>query len=381
MSESVGQPYTGPVVDCDVHHTRVSDDELRDYLPRRWRDFVWRADGTKVPLSPPHPDFGSTIQRLDAFPANGGPMGSDYDLMCQQLLDPCGIDLAVLGFGVGQEAGLADPAFAQAVVQAMNDWSIERWLEGKNDERLCGVCLVPLQIPQHGAAEIRRVGSNPRIVAVYLAANSLGQPFGHPIYDPVYEAAAELELPLYVHVGGNEYWGAVMPWLAGGRHAGSFDFYASFHQSAATHLTSLIVHGVFEKYPRLKVMIAESGLAWFPWLASSLDAHYERLREESVWVKKWPSEYLRERLALTTQPIEATPQDRVQLIEHLSSFEGIEDMLCFASDYPHFDGDVPSYLESILPGSWHARVFHENARGVLRLPARAAASRPDRTFA
>jgi predicted TIM-barrel fold metal-dependent hydrolase len=301
--------------------------------------------------------------------------------MRPQLLDASATEWALLDFGVGQEAGLADPEFALAVVRAMNDWNIDRWLEGKNDPRLCGVCLVPLHLPEQGAAEIRRVGSHPKIVGAYLAHNSLGQPFGHPIYHPVYEAAAELELPLYLHVGGNEYWGAVMPWLAGGRHAGSFDFYASFHQSAATHLTSLLVQGVLEKYPGLNVMIAESGLGWFPWLASSLDAHYERLREESVWVKRWPSEYLRERVALTTQPIEATPQDGALLIEHLSSFEGIENILCFSSDYPHFDGDVPSYLESILPSAWHERVFHENARRHLRLPALTAPPRRDPMYA
>jgi predicted TIM-barrel fold metal-dependent hydrolase len=95
-----------------------------------------------------------------------------------------------------------------------------------------------------------------------------------------------------------------------------------------------------------------------------------------VWVKRWPSEYLRERVALTTQPIETTPGERGGLIEHLSSFEGIEEMLCFSSDYPHWDMDVPSYLESIMPKSWHERFFYENARRHLRLPAIADAASP-----
>src|ERR1019366_5081052 len=98
----------------------------------------------------------------------GGPMGSDYELMREQLLDAFPIEWALLGFSVGQEAGLADPEFAEAVVRAMNDWNAECWLDGKHDDRLCGVCLVPLHVPEHGAAEIRRVGTHPKIVAAYL---------------------------------------------------------------------------------------------------------------------------------------------------------------------------------------------------------------------
>ncbi len=362
--------YSGPVIDCDVHQTRMSDDELREYLPSRWREFVWRADGRKVPLMPAYPDVDGNHpgHRQDAYPEKGGPPGSDYELMREQLLDAFGIERALLSFGVGDEAGHADPEFAEAVVRAMNDWNVERWLDGKGDERLCGVCMVPLHVPEHGAAEIRRVGTHPKIAAAFLAHNSLGKPFGHPIYHPVYEAAAELELPLHLHSSGNEVISAVMPWRAGGLHSSNFDFYASI-KSVPLHLTSLIVHGVFEKYPNLSIVCAEAGVAWLPWLAASLDAHYEQLREASLWVKKWPSEYLRERVALTTQPIETTSHDRGRFVELLSSFDGIEDVLCFSSDYPHFDTDVPTYLESILPQGWHERVFHENARRHLRLPA------------
>jgi predicted TIM-barrel fold metal-dependent hydrolase len=358
--------YTGPIIDCDVHYGRVNDDELRDYLPRRWQEFIWRADGAKVPLVPPYPDFGGAGKRLDAFPEGGGPPGSDYELMCSQLLDAFPIERALLTFDVGYEAALTNPELAEAVVRALNDWSIERWLEGRHDDRLVGVCLVPLHTPERGAAELRRVGGHPRIAAAFLAHNSLGKPFGHEIYHPVYEAAAELGLPLQLHVSGNEYFGAVAPWQAGGLSASRYDNSTVAHQSTAMHVTSLIAHGVFEKHPNLTIVIAESGVAWLPWLAASLDAQYDQLRAESIWVKRWPSEYLREHVALTTQPIETTPGDD-RLIEHLSSFEGIEDMLCFSSDYPHWDMDIAPYLASIIPEGWHDRFFHENARRHLRL--------------
>ena len=60
----------------------------------------------------------------------------------------------------------------------------------------------------------------------------------------------------------------------------------------AHHLTSMIVHGTFEKFPDLKVVVAEEGIAWLPWLVTQLDANYELMTRESKWVKRRPSEYL-----------------------------------------------------------------------------------------
>jgi predicted TIM-barrel fold metal-dependent hydrolase len=86
-------------------------------------------------------------------------------------------------------------------------------------------------------------------------------------------------------------------------------------------------------------------------------------------MRRRPSEYLREHVFLTTQPCEATPEDGSDFVALMSLVEGIDEMLCFSSDYPHFDSDDPKYIARILPTAWHDNVFHRNARRALRLTA------------
>ena len=86
-------------------------------------------------------------------------------------------------------------------------------------------------------------------------------------------------------------------------------------------------------------------------------------------MRRRPSEYLRERLGVSTQPVEASIDDRRRLVDFLATVEGIEDMVCFSSDYPHWDNDEPTFIGTILPSEWHDKVFYANSRRLLRLPS------------
>jgi predicted TIM-barrel fold metal-dependent hydrolase len=136
-----------------------------------------------------------------------------------------------------------------------------------------------------------------------------------------------------------------------------------------THVVSFVTHGAFERYRDLKLLVIESGVSWLPGLLWNLDGNYDRLRLESPWVKRRPSDYLRERVKLTTQPLEIPRDGRSNLVELLQSVEGIEDMLCFASDYPHWDSDALRFITRHLPTAWHEKIFAANARMHLGLPA------------
>ena len=78
-------------------------------------------------------------------------------------------------------------------------------------------------------------------------------------------------------------------------------------------LASLVFEGVFERFPKLKVVLIEGGFAWAPALGWRMDKHWERMRAEMPHVKRPPSEYVREHVWFTTQPIEE-PDDP----EHLA---------------------------------------------------------------
>ena len=110
-------------------------------------------------------------------------------------------------------------------------------------------------------------------------------------------------------------------------------------QCQQTALASLVLEGVFERYPKLKMVMIEAGFGWAPSLGWRLDKNFDRLRSEVPYLKRKPSEYIRDHIWWTTQPME-DPERR----EHL--FEVIEwigwDKLLFATDYPHWDFDEPS---------------------------------------
>ena len=362
--------YDAPVIDCDVHVNFATDEDLLSRLPRRWRDYAYMPGGGRsVSLHSASIDTGhptGTNKRLDAFPETGHDAGSDYKTMCEQLLDPHRVETAVFLTDVGLSA-IANEEFAAAACRAWNDWVVEEWFEATGDRRLSAGLLVPAHDPAAGAEEIRRAGRHPGFASAFIDYNALGKPLGHPLYHPIYAAAAEMDLPVHLHICGGEFMGGTASLVSGGgMPLNRFGVYTLISQPITHHLTSMIVHGVFEKFPTLRIINAETGLWFLPWLFARLDSNYELMRRESVWMKKRPSEYLREHMKFTTQPCESFRDDKSEMIEQLSLIEGIEDMLCFSSDYPHWDTDVPSYIDSVLPSAWHSRVFHDNASATLR---------------
>ena len=368
--------YDGPIVDCDVHYSRRRESELHEHLAPEWRDFVTR-DGGKVRL---HGALAMDLRpegpnRLDSLLDSGDPAGSDHKTMCEQLLDRYDVKRAVLT-SAGPFA-VPNGDLSHALCVAHNDWTRDRWLDGLDDDRLCGTILVETHSPEAAAAEVRRVGQDPRFVAVHVAYNSLGKPLGHPVYHPIYEAAAELGLPIVTHVNASEQFGGSGAFVAGGSHIHfRGESYLAGQQCTINHVVSMIVHGVFEKFPNLRYLTMEAGVSWLASLALKLDGSYDLIKAESRWVRRWPGEYLHDHVAVTTQPCEASAGTRRPFVEELSLVDGIEDMLCFSSDYPHWDSDDPMYISATLPKAWHDKVFHANAERILRLPSTDAPRRP-----
>jgi len=153
--------YSGPVIDCDVHHARNTDAELIDYLSRGWREYVTdRGRAGTVPLTVqdglPNPHG---FMRGDTYPEGGGEPGSDYLTMRRQLLDATDVRRAILTFGDDSHlAGHHNPYFANELARAANDWSIDRWLT--RDPRLLSSIMVGSQMPDVAAAEVE-----PQIIA------------------------------------------------------------------------------------------------------------------------------------------------------------------------------------------------------------------------
>jgi predicted TIM-barrel fold metal-dependent hydrolase len=354
--------YDGPIVDVDIHHRWHAESDIVEYLPQRWRDYMHANPRALYRIIPTpltaNALIGNRGRRLDAYvDGDPAPPGWSYEMLRDQLLDPNDYYRGLLTHDLGEFSCLTNPSYGTALASAVNDWSIDRWLD--LDDRLYSLAVIPTHDAQAAAREIRRVGAHPKIVGVLLAGNPHGRPFGDPIYHPIYEAAEELGLAISIHVAtADRPDGEVTK--AGGPLATAAEYYATFAQAAMHYVASFITHGVFEKFPSLHVMVKEYGVCWLPFLIWRLDDIYAQLRLESDWVKRPPSEYIREHLRFSTQPIEDSTT-RGGTAQMLSTIPWLEEILCFSTDYPHYSFDKPSYVARILPDGWARRVFCDNA--------------------
>ena len=119
------------------------------------------------------------------------------------------------------------------------------------------------------------------------------------------------------------------------------------------------MEGVFERCPDLKVVLVEAGFAWLPSLCWRMDKLWERMRDEVPHVKRPPSEYVREQVWLTTQPMEE-PEVKPHLLDTVKWIGW--DRLLFATDYPHWDFDHPDHVLPVrVTEEQQTKFFLQNA--------------------
>jgi uncharacterized protein len=350
------------IVDCDIHPGYRTFADLHPFLPARWRDHMavfgdHIRHGVYGQL--PWPRTMANGMRVDAFPEEGPP-GSDLDLMRTQHLDANGIEYGML-ISLGK-AGMEERNldFAAALSTAVNDWQLECWV--KREPRLRAGIVVPQEHADHAVAEIETRADHPAFVQVLMSPRT-SEPPGHRRYWPIYAAAERTGRPVALHVAG---------FSGGSPSTGSGwpTYYLQEHFALASSmqnvLTSLVFEGVFDRFPALRVVLIEGGFAWAPSLCWRMDRHWARMRAEVPHVRRPPSEYVREHVWFTTQPIEE-PEDRDHLAEVIEWLGW--DRLMFSTDYPHWDFDNPRYaFRFTLTEEQRTKVFRENAKALYGLP-------------
>lgn len=301
--------------------------------------------------------------KKDAIVPTGGAAGSDPQIMIEDHLDRYGIDLALLNPGVLSIPGIPFADIATSIARATNDWTLAEWLPV--DDRFIGSIMVAPQDPHAAADEVRRLASEPRMVQVTMTAAPclMGDPFMHPIYD----AANESGLPINLHVGGQTK-GVLRGDYPLGQGTSYFETHIAMCIPAIYHVISMVAQGVFVKFPRIRLVLNEFGVAWLPFVMWRLDFEFRASREDIPWLTEMPSEHLRKFLRFSTQPLE-TPRDPAKLAALLDLVDA-KDMLLFASDYPHWDFDNPVLALRGFPDEWLAPIFSENARALYGLDAR-----------
>jgi predicted TIM-barrel fold metal-dependent hydrolase len=117
----------------------------------------------------------------------------------------------------------------------------------------------------------------------------------------------------------------------------------SFAHFNMIHMTNWVLNGLPERFPKLKVIWIESGLAWIPFVMQRLDTEYMMRTSECPLLKRRPSEYMQE-MYYTSQPLERSNMKLTQ-----ATFEAMraDTQLLYASDWPHWDFDAPSSITKL----------------------------------
>jgi predicted TIM-barrel fold metal-dependent hydrolase len=361
------------LIDCDIHVTYTSLRELAPYADAHTRELIERSGvaGLSMPTYPwVHPSGWIRRDTYDAAAVEAGSMfpGFTLDQLRDHVLDRFGVTFAVANPDEAASFSvLPNTRLAAGLASAYNDWLLDRWL--RHEPRLHGALVVPAQWPEAAAREIRRMAPSGRFAAVFLPG-AARIPYGNPVYDPIWEAAAETGLPVAIHVH-YEGVGTSGP-LTG---AGMPDFYTEFHTlngaSLQGHLVSILCHGTFERHPEASAIFMEGGLVGYVGVLWRLDQNWRATRSEIPWCRRRPSEYVWDHVRFTTQPLEE-PDDPQQLAAVLAPLQP-ERTLMYATDYPHWDFDDPDQTLRTLPAAWQEPIRHGTAASLFGVPVTAAA--------
>ncbi len=251
---------------------------------------------------------------------------------------------------------IEDPALQVATCNVYNDWLAERF---GHCERFAPVGLLPVRDVGAAVAELERLhGLGLR--AALLPAHSDFRPYNDASYEPLWEAAAALGVPLSFHAGTGR---SQTP--AHGPGAAVVNYVTTVSGPMET-VAYLCGSGALERHPELRVGMIECGAGWLAW---TLDAMDDATREHGAWVRprlrELPSEYFRRQGFVTFQ------RDPVGLANVERTGAGC---LLWGSDYPHPEGTFPEsrrVLEEQFRGVSQAvadRIAYANAAEIYRIP-------------
>lgn len=217
--------------------------------------------------------------------------------------------------------------------RAYTRWLVDNIL--KADSRIKSFAYLPFNSPNEAYQMVKDFADCEGIIG-FCVTSARHKPVHHNDYMKLYALLEEIGKPIAFHAG--YHWND--PSLATinrflGMHA------LGFVWCNMIHMTNWILNGIPERFPKLKSLWVESGLAWVPFLMQRLDEQYLMRTSEAPLLKKLPSDYMREDCFYSSQPMERTNMKATEL-----TFEMINagSQLLYSSDWPHFDFDTPSTI-------------------------------------
>lgn len=269
-------------------------------------------------------------------------------------MDADGIDVQLLLLSSpGVQA--FDPATATSLAAESTDYASAAC--AKYPSRFAALAALAPQDPAAAAREIQRAVKLPGIKGAIINSHTNGEYLDGGKYWPIFEAIEALDVPLYIHP--REPAGTMNAYMSGPVVGGPAWAYAV---EVGTHVLRLIQAGVFDRFPRLRLVIGHMGEALPFWLPR-IDNRYKWLLRGPAPIKRMPSEYIRENVWVTTSGMNYWPQLEMTL-KVLGS-----DRVLYATDYPFENqAEAVGFVEAMpFDARQKKQFFEDNAVKVFRL--------------
>ncbi|MFN0028029.1 MAG: amidohydrolase family protein [Acidimicrobiales bacterium] len=365
------------IISADGHVCEAAN-TYTDYIDPKFRDraphIETRDDGTEVfvvpgmrkPINLGFVDgagFGpkerlaraKTMRFSDVRPA--GYIGRERLAFMDQDGLAAEIIYASVGMGICMHR---DAEFKDACMQAYNRWLAEMCSDAP--ERIFGLAQTAVLSVDSAIADFQRA-KDMGFVGMMMPGDPIHEDFDHPDYDALWECATDLDLPICFHILTSRN-GSIDAATRG--HA--LNGFLGIIRAVQDVVGMMTLGGVFERNPKLKLVVAESDVGWLPHYMYRMD-HAAKINTEGGILKglsKLPSEYIRSN-------VWATFQDDLTAY-HSTGLMDIEHLL-WASDFPHTDSTWPRSRQLIaeqaahLDEAAHQAIFRNNTAKLFNLPA------------
>lgn len=317
-------------------------DAIRPMAKSVWWDFDMAAIGaiTSSPRARP---------LLDAL--------LDVDKGRLAMMDEAGIDVSVLSL-VSPGVQLFDADTATTLASIANDRLAEA-IE-RHPTRLAGLASFAPQDPHRAAKEIERAISKLKLNGLIVNSHTAGEYLDDPKFAPILEAASALDAPLYIHPRNPP--PELRRFLVTASGASLTMSMWGFQMETSLHALRMILDGVFDRFPKLKIVLGHMGEGLPYWLYRM---DWSKIASKS---KRPPSEYFHENFWITTSGLTQHPSCHPAL-GFCHSVLGPEKIM-FAVDYPFADAkEAVQVMDSApLPSDDLDRIAHRNAERLFGIP-------------
>ena len=270
-------------------------------------------------------------------------------------MDASGIDFAILSI-TSPGVQVFDSVTATRLASHAND--VLAAAVAAHPDRLAGLAAVAPQYPEGAANELERAKTL-GMKGYLINSHTMGEYLDDKKYWPIFEAAEALNMPLYLHPR-EPAPSMVTPFLDYGLYFAGWGFAVE----TATHALRLIMCGVFDRYPKLKVVLGHMGEGLPFWLQRIDNRYLLQVKIGAVpKMPKLPSEYFHDHFFITTSGVMSSPALRLS-IEVLG-----EDKIMFAADYPYESvEDGVKFMDEVeITEIQRRKIYADNAMRIFNL--------------